>query len=60
MLRFVSYSLQRQQEMRSKGAQRTQNFNSMRSFRGARFGCGLPTGCQPLPLLLDQLPVSRL
>ena len=32
--------LQRQQEMRSKGAQRTQNFNSMRSFRGARMGGG--------------------
>ena len=30
--------LQTQQEMRSKGAQRTQNFNSMRSSRGARMG----------------------
>ena len=28
--------LQTQQEMRSKGAQRTQNFNSMRSYRGAQ------------------------
>jgi hypothetical protein len=32
--------LQNQQEMRSKGAQRTQNFNSMRSYRGARMGGG--------------------
>jgi hypothetical protein len=32
--------LRRQQEMRSIGAQRTQNFNSMRSFRGGRMGGG--------------------
>ncbi len=32
--------LQTQQEMRSKGAQRSQNFNSMRSSRGARMGGG--------------------
>jgi hypothetical protein len=32
--------LQRQREMRSQGAQRTQNFNSMRSFRGGRMGGG--------------------
>jgi len=32
--------LQRQQEMRSMGAQRTQNFNTMRSFRGGRMGGG--------------------
>jgi hypothetical protein len=33
-------TLQRQQEMRNKGAQRTQNFNSMRGSRGARMGGG--------------------
>jgi hypothetical protein len=32
--------LQTQQQMRSKGAQRTQNFNSMRGFGGARMGGG--------------------
>jgi hypothetical protein len=32
--------LQSQQEMRNKGAQRTQNFNSMRSYGGARMGGG--------------------
>jgi hypothetical protein len=32
--------LQTQQQMRSKGTQRTQNFNSMRSFGGARMGGG--------------------
>jgi hypothetical protein len=32
--------LQTQQEMRNRGAQRTQNFNSMRSSRGARMGGG--------------------
>jgi hypothetical protein len=32
--------LQSQQEMRSKGTQRTQNFNSMRSSGGARMGGG--------------------
>ncbi|HJX90061.1 MAG TPA: hypothetical protein VJ372_06160, partial [Pyrinomonadaceae bacterium] len=30
--------LQNQQEMRNKGAQRTQNYNSMRSSRPARMG----------------------
>jgi hypothetical protein len=32
--------LQTQQQMRSKGTQRTQNFNSMRSYGGARMGGG--------------------
>ena len=32
--------LQKQQEMRNRGAQRTQNFNSMRGSRGARMGGG--------------------
>jgi hypothetical protein len=32
--------LQTQQQMRSKGTQRTQNFNSMRSYSGARMGGG--------------------
>jgi len=32
--------LQTQQEMRNRGAQRAQNFNSMRSYRGARMGGG--------------------
>jgi hypothetical protein len=32
--------LQNQQQLRNKGAQRTQNFNSMRSSRPARMGGG--------------------
>jgi hypothetical protein len=32
--------LQNQQQLRNKGAQRTQNFNSMRGFGGARMRAG--------------------